>query len=1207
MAALRGWIVPLLLLLLTPGARAAAEQTPFLNISAQAVGQGPLGVAIGDFNGDGVPDLAVANSLDATVSVLLGNGDGSYQPGRVVSVGSWPGPIAAVDLNKDGKADLVVGNVKDATVDVLLSRGDGTFGAPTAYTVGTPVTIVAGDFNGDGAPDVAVSTVTPSLSGLVLILSGNGDGTLAAPRAVASYPDLAGPAGVAVADFNGDGALDLAITLVFNENIFSPSSAVDVLLGDGRGGFASRGLAAIAFSGPTSIVAGDFDGDGRPDLAVALSQTDNLAVLMGNGDGTFQPASYPSAGANPLFVVAGDLDGDGKVDLVAVNNVSSSLSVLRGNGDGSFQAPVGYPALGGPIGVSTADLNGDGKADVAVTNNLANTVQIFLGSPAGTLRSGSVATGVDPTAVAFGDFDGDGVPDMVVASETSKTVLVFLGEGGGQFRPFTTFLVPLPASSVQSIQVADFNNDGKSDLAISTDIGTLVLLGNGDGTFSFPQAGDGAMGQVLASDLDHDGNVDLVTAGSSVAVAMGHGDGTFSPSSSYVPGGNFEAAIGDFDGDGNLDIASVSGGAVIVSLGNGDGTFRGPVSSPTSVFALTLAVGDFNGDGIPDLAVGHGTPVFLLEGRVGVPVSGPVVILLGRGDGSFEELGMRATDSATSFVAADFNGDGIVDLAFSRYDTGTVGILQGRGDGSFEDAADYPVGFHPRALALADLDGDGVPDLVVVDATQPDSVSQPLGRVSVLHGNIPAGPPRSTTTRVVPSIATGVVGEPLTLTASVTGPVPPSGSVTFKENGAVLATAPLVGAQAQFTTQVTLGRHRFNAFYSGDGNLNGNESRPIAVTGVPASTTTAVTSSASPSKLGDGVTLTATVSPQYTGTATGTMDFYADGQPVGSSPLGGGAATVVIASLTMGTHTIAAEYEGDPNFASSLGTFKQKVGKAASTVTVTSSAAPASYGQPLAVLATVTDSAGITPTGVVVLVEGATVYGTVPLSAGVAQITLSTLTVGTHKITAQYGGDSLDSPSNGSFKQTVVGLPTASAVATSAQPAIYGQGVTFTADVSSSSGAPDGTVTFKSGSSVLGTAALTAGEARLTISTLVAGTRTITAIYSGSATFAASTATLQQIIEKAETTTTLGSSASPIAAGQAVTLSAVVSSAAAEIPTGSVTFKDGKTVLATAALVNGEAQIATPLLAAGSHTITAAYAASNDFAASKASMTEIVD
>jgi len=436
----------------------------------------------------------------------------------------------------------------------------------------------------------------------------------------------------------------------------------------------------------------------------------------------------------------------------------------------------------------------------------------------------------------------------------------------------------------------------------------------------------------------------------------------------------------------------------------------------------------------------------------------------------------------------------------------------------------------------------------------------------------------------------------------------PTGSVKFKQAGV----AQTVGALNNGTAQVALSapsvacKYGFTALYTGDGTFGGSLSQRLLITVSAASTTTTVASNTPSSKLGQSVTFTATVHPQFSGTPTGTVQFYADGKPIGLGNLNRGQATFSTAALTMGTHTIEADYSGDSSFTTSLGLVKEKVGDAASTVTVTSSANPAVYGQPITLNATVTDSAGQTPTGFVVFAEGSTVYGTVSLSGGTAQVTLPAIVTGKHTINAQYGGDSSDTPAKVAFKQTVTGAPTNTAVTTSAEPSVYGQSATFTAIVGGSLGTPDGTVTFKDGAAILGTVALSGGQAILAVNTLNGGTHTVSAVFNGNSEYASSTGTLSQIVEPATTTTNLSSSENPSTFGDTVTFTATVGSAAASAPTGKVTIKDGKTVVGTAQLINGQAQISTSLLAKGGHTVTAVYAGSVNFSGSSGPLSQVV-
>jgi hypothetical protein len=333
-----------------------------------ATGNKPVSIALGDFNGDGKPDLAVVNSLDNNVSVLLGNGDGTFQAGVTYGVGSLPVSVAVGDFNQDGKADLAVGNQGGNSISVLLGNGDGTFQQPVNYAAGSgPSAIAAGDFNGDGKIDLALT----NSNGNVIVLIGNGDGAF---QTAVSYAAGRGPVSIAVGDFNADGKPDLALANNGDNN-------VSVLLGNGDGTFQGA-VNYAAGSSPSSIALADFNGDGVSDLVVANNADNNVGVLLGNGDGTFQPIMTFSVGGSPNAIALGDFNGDGKPDLAIAcngdNSGDNSLGVLLGNGDGTFQPVQTYSAGVGPVFLVVADFNGDSAADIAAAN--PSGLSILLGA-----------------------------------------------------------------------------------------------------------------------------------------------------------------------------------------------------------------------------------------------------------------------------------------------------------------------------------------------------------------------------------------------------------------------------------------------------------------------------------------------------------------------------------------------------------------------------------------------------------------------------------------------------------------------------------------------------------------------------------------------------------------------------------------------------------------------------------------------------------
>lgn len=332
-----------------------------------ATGHAPVSVARGDFNGDGILDLAVANSGSNTLTVAQGQSNGSFKLKQTPATGLNPAAVAVGDFNGDGKLDLAVANQVDSTVSILLGNGDGTFtaavGTPPQTGAG-PVAAVTADFDNDGRMNIVTANNTENLSS---VLEGNGDGTFTTNS---TGPNTgSGPIAIAAGDFNGDGLLDLAI-LNNRDNTFS------ILPGNGDGTFTWTGNKTTG-NQPSSIVAADFNGDGKIDLAIANEADSTVSIFLGAGDGTFNLQSSPATGTGPAAVTVGDFNGDGIPDLATGNATANSVSILLGNGDGTFQAHADSTTSVGPTSIVAGDFNGDGKLDLAVANKLANTISIL--------------------------------------------------------------------------------------------------------------------------------------------------------------------------------------------------------------------------------------------------------------------------------------------------------------------------------------------------------------------------------------------------------------------------------------------------------------------------------------------------------------------------------------------------------------------------------------------------------------------------------------------------------------------------------------------------------------------------------------------------------------------------------------------------------------------------------------------------------------
>ncbi|MBK1703632.1 hypothetical protein CKO40_03480 [Halochromatium glycolicum] len=595
-----------------------------------AAGSTPTAIAVGDIDGDGLPDIAVANgNFDGTVT-LLRNLGGTFTLVGALVVEALPRDIALVDLDLDGALDIVVANsfgTGIGRVSVNLGNGDGTFQDAASYsTFGqTPRTLAVGDLNNDGRPDVAAGHRNDEF---VTVYTTQADGTLRfasfastdrVPGAVADGEDIAD---LAIVDLDQDGRRDLVVTRF---GLFGPSPIDDGALvlfqGQGTGGFEPARFYAVGTKVNRLAVA-DLDADGLLDLAISLNFSDDLAILLGDGHGSFLLPTRVNVDQAVDRVAVGDLDGDTVPDLIT--NGLRDLGIHLGRGDGTFHTEfvfigqrLGNPALG--------DLNGDGHLDIAAASTNLDQVAILYGDGDSgfDIQPPLELESLDrPTYVAIGDVNGDGVSDLLVDARASE-IAVFIGNADGSFRAPTKLDMNLTSTSpsVRQILLADLDADGNQDLISIMDF-------------------------IDADDLFL--NADVV-------VRFGNPAGTFEGAAvGYTAGDRaYAGAIGDFDADGVLDLAVANGGTddVSVLLGRGDGGFFEQNRVPTGQETFAIGAADANNDGLDDIFVGH-------AGHQDLSV------LISRGDGTFErERSFVVGEKVQDLVVADFDGDGQVDAA----------------------------------------------------------------------------------------------------------------------------------------------------------------------------------------------------------------------------------------------------------------------------------------------------------------------------------------------------------------------------------------------------------------------------------------------------------------------------------------------------------------------------------------------------------------
>jgi len=612
-----------------------------------------------------------------------------------------PWDMAGADFNSDGHHDLVVSGRDTDYLLVLLGRGDGCF-LPETVTTYSPHGVDVGDFNEDGKPDLVTTFHDDAF---VSVFMGNGDGTFSYRALYASGEEALY---IRVADVNEDEHDDLVV--------IDWGSHFMILLGDGEGSFALHGTYDTNSYGRPDF--GDLDEDGHLDLAIPRSGGD-VDLFWGQGDGTFTHhyTDKVDTGDQLWSVEVVDLDGDGHQDVITPNYGSDDLSVVLGNGDGTFAPETRYPITvvsnGNPWRVAVVDLNHDGDLDLAVGNQWDGHVSVFLGHGDGSLGpETAVPTPYNGGSIVAGDFDEDGNQDLSVASWQKDALFTLYGLGDGTFVPLGSRFFEVEGIPTGMVQ-GDFDEDGIEDLATSnrSSDDATILLGDGRGGFAEPHslAAGTTPNAIAAGDLNDDDHFDLVVANidsDDASVFLGLGDGHFA-AEIRVPLGTRPGsiAVGELNGDNYDDLAFVGVtpvDAVSVLIGNGDGTFTAGTSSLVGTEPSSVAIADLDQDSAQDLIVTNRR-------------SHDVSILLGTGGGSFDpEVRYATGEFPRSVTVGDLERDGVPDLAVaigSRFEALT--LLRGGGDGTFVPLASPPTLVWGTRVAIDDLNGDGRPDLVM--------------------------------------------------------------------------------------------------------------------------------------------------------------------------------------------------------------------------------------------------------------------------------------------------------------------------------------------------------------------------------------------------------------------------------------------------------------------------------------------------------------
>jgi hypothetical protein len=891
-------------------------------------------IFVGDVNGDGKDDIIILHqAAPATVEVWLSDGKGGFtetSQGTITVTSNFGLWAAVAPFKPDTAFDIVVAdNGNPGSIWVLKNKNDGS------GTFVTPPTQIL--FTGQ------LNTSSTLNTGAVAFGDFNNDG----------YLDFAGPAGPV-----STGSLNQMV----------------VYLNNGASGF--NGPTALATPDNVYDacfnIAGDLSGHPGANDIVSANCLDNNTVTVyvnTNGTGTFAAGVYSQGGIDTTAVTIADMNGDGKNDIVSSNQQGADVTVLLGDGTGKMQDPsVGY-AIGGTMLTSSAgvvltpalvaDFNKDGHNDVIIPDGIYSFVYL-PGFGDGTLRS-AVDYYSEPTingngyqtsvGIASGDFNGDGHVDFVLGNQyrfgpTEGNITVFISNGDGTLKSGVNYgSKTLTKFQFQFVAVGDFNGDGKWDIAATDAIngGVQIFNGNGDGTFTVGSAYPSDKGTytswgIVAGDFNGDGKTDLAVVNNSgtngdVGVLINNGKGGFDPVVNYPTGSTAatmatEITAADVNGDKNLDLIvplygggtnGTLGSAVAILLGTGTGTFQAASDfslvngSSTYYNPYSVAVGDLNGDGIADLAI-------TIDDQTS-PFNQGIAVALGKGRGAFNPPVLFQSTSQSALFAlpapgyvkmVDLNQDGHLDLLYTNSGLSTVGLMYGKGNGTFYPPIESPAGSFAFDIAFADVNGDGIPDVVTTGNKNGFS-----GVTVLLNAG---GTDVGVTSSANPSIVGTAVSYTATVKESVRGVTQvPTGTVKFYDGSTLLGSTPLnTSGDAVFSTGSTaVGSQSITVQYSGDINFAPNTSRALTQVVNQATDSTGLKSSASPAAVGTQVTFTATVTNTVSGDSlvpTGTVTFKDGTTTLGTAPLTAGVGTFSTKTLVLGPHSITAAYGGDANF-----------------------------------------------------------------------------------------------------------------------------------------------------------------------------------------------------------------------------------------------------------------------------------------------------
>lgn len=743
------------------------------------VGFGPRYAASGDVNNDGEVDFVVSNSIDGTLSVLLGNGDGTFMPQILSPAGATPRGLTLADFDMDGALDAAVALEGEGAVAVLYGDNSGSLGVGLnnsrfAVTGASPISVASGQINADGFPDIAVVN---SGAQTVSILLPQGD------RTIGIAPDISvtgAPSAVAVGQLVGDSAADLAVTDEANDTV-----TVFTGLGDGQFLPPARGGGVFPTgAGPVFVGIGDLDNDKDLDLVTANKGGDSTTILtnLGAARGAGFVSQTVGVGDGSVFVGIGDLDNDKDLDLASADSQGDTITPVKQGPAGQYASEPALDSGDMPVYVAIVDVNNDGETDVisVVSRDAidrAGSLVIRLGEPGGGVETqNQIPVPSNPVAVAFANIAGSVAPDLVVASEGdgSSEIAILTGDGAGGFSSFDTIIAP---EGIGDVIVADVIGGSTPEIivAISSKISeNIIYEDNGEG---FSQVA--TLSSALRADA---GDALPEIAGNEIAAVtffpeqsigiynLMNQRGSASPAVSIDLDGGFalDLVLADFNGDDLLDVAAVGVGGIFSEVTPARGgfstglvvylaesekgltffNFAARVVLSDDLTFQRLETADVNGDMSPDLLIAANEFVTFR----GSPISvGTVTVLEYNGDADLFDDAQEIFigEIVGGVVGGDFNNDGLDDFVASSVLDDEIVVFQSASGGGFFPPQRYETHIGPVGLAAADVNDDGAMDVAVANAGS-DDVSILLGQ-SLPAADSPSEPAQTpeTTSREV--------------------------------------------------------------------------------------------------------------------------------------------------------------------------------------------------------------------------------------------------------------------------------------------------------------------------------------------------------------------------------------------------------------------------------------------------------------------------